>query len=273
MYIPFFIINFLMKRLLIDIGNTRIKGCIAEDRKLGKIHSKEYRKPAFIDDYKKFLNVFIPEGKNTFLHNQIMSGFEYVYVSLLNKDSSTGIRFSTKGFTTFFINTLMQLPIEIDYTHTLGSDRICSAVGAYKKYKSKTNILIIDLGTATTFNVVSKGVYKGGMISTGIKTSADALLARTTLPDVLLKPEAKLINNETEGAIISGIVFQQVMFIQKAIEEYRKLFGDLFVVATGGGIDLIKKHETGIDKFEPNLVLEGLNYIAIYNETIRKKQE
>jgi pantothenate kinase type III len=94
---------------------------------------------------------------------------------------------------------------------------------------------------------------------------------KTTLPKVFLNAQAKLINNETEGAIVSGIVFQQVLFVQKAIEEYRKLFKDLYVVATGGGSEIIKQYKTGIDKFESNLVLEGLNHISIYNETIRKK--
>jgi pantothenate kinase type III len=248
-----------------------MKGCISEDKKLGKIHSKNYRKSEFTKDYSAFLNEFNHFQDGSYMMNQIAFNFESVYVSLLDSGAHAKVIFSSPGYTPRFINTQIPLPIEIDYTHTLGSDRICSAVGAYKKFKNKNNILIVDFGTATTFNVVSKGVYKGGMISTGIKTSADALMNKTTLPEVSLIPEVKLINNDTESAIISGIVFQQLLFIQKAIEEYKKLFSDLYVVATGGGIELLKKHETGIDKYEPNLVLEGLNHIAIYNETIRKK--
>ncbi|MEI7483793.1 MAG: type III pantothenate kinase [Ignavibacteriota bacterium] len=260
-----------MKRLLIDIGNTRMKGCIADGRKLGKIHSKEYAKHSFADEYSAFLSVFNPDTGESFLKNQFEYNYENVYLSLLNTEVNAQISFLTPGFNPVFINTQMPLPIGIDYTHTLGSDRICSAVGAFTKFKDKNNILIIDFGTATTFNVVSDGLYKGGMISTGIKTTADALIDKTTLPNVLLKPDVKLINNDTDNAIISGLVLQQVLFVEKAIEEYRKLFTDLYVVATGGGIELMKKHKTGIDKFEPDLVLEGLNHIAIYNETIRKK--
>jgi type III pantothenate kinase len=260
-----------MKRLLIDIGNTRIKGCIAEDKKLGKINSITYDKSDIIKEYSDFINKLRPAGNHNYLFDKIVSGFDSIYVSLVDYNLFHKISFISKGTIPFFINTSIPLPIEIDYTHTLGSDRICSAVGAYKKFKNKSNILIIDLGTATTFNIVSKGVFKGGMISTGIKTSADALMNKTTLPKVFLKARIKLVNNETEGAIVSGIVFQQVMFIQKAIEEYRKLFKDLYVVATGGGSAIIQQHDIGIDKYEPNLVLEGLNIIAIYNETIRKK--
>lgn len=260
-----------MKRLLIDIGNTRIKGCIAEDKKLGSIHSMNYRKSAFTEDYSAFLNEFNLFKNTSFLMPKIAYDFDSVYVSLLDSQYNTKLVFATQEYNPHFINTMIPLPIEIDYTHTLGSDRICSAVGAFRKFKNKKNILIIDFGTATTFNIVSNGVYKGGMISTGIKTSADALMNKTSLPKVSLIHQVKLINNDTENAIISGLIFQQVLFVQKAIEEYKKLFTDLYVVATGGGIDLIKKQETGIDKFEPNLVLEGLNHIAIYDETIRKK--
>lgn len=245
-----------------------MKGCIAEDNKLGKIQSMNYSKSDFTNDYTAFLNKFNQFQGTTFPMNQIAFGFDSVYVSLFDYDVIAKVTYATPGLTPHFVNTQIPLPIEIDYTHTLGSDRICSAVGAFKKFKGKSNILIIDFGTATTFNILSKNVYKGGMISTGIKTSADALKNNTSLPKVSLIPEVKLINNDTESAIISGLVFQQLLFIQKAIEEYRKLFDELFVVATGGSADLISKHQTGIDKFEPNLVLEGLNHIAIYNETI-----
>lgn len=256
-----------MKRLLIDIGNTRIKGCIASDMRLGKVVSKIYDKSDIIKDYTSFFSQFIPKTKIS----KSNSTFENIYISLLDRTLHTRISSISSEYETNFINTSTHLPIKLEYTRTLGNDRICSAVGAYMKFKGKKNLLIIDFGTATTFNVVSKGVFKGGMISTGIKTSADALMSKTTLPKVFLSSDVKLINNETEGAIISGIVFQQVLFIQKAIEEYRKLFKDLYVVATGGGLEIIRSHKTGIEKFEPNLVLEGLNHIAIYNETIRKK--
>jgi type III pantothenate kinase len=258
-----------MKRLLIDIGNTRIKGCIANDLHIGKVVSKIYDKLDITKEYTDFLAQFKPKGKIT----RNSSTFKTVYITVADKSLYAKLIFLTKEYETVLINTKTELPVKIDYSDSLGSDRICSAVGAYTKYSEKKNLLVIDFGTATTLNIITKGVYKGGMISTGIKTSADALMKRTTLPKVFLTSNVKLINNETEGAIVSGIVFQQVLFIQKAIEEYRKLFKDLYVIATGGGSEIIMKHKTGIDKFEPNLVLEGLNHIAIYNETIRKKQE
>lgn len=258
-----------MKRLLIDIGNTRIKGCIANDLHLGKIISKMYDKLDFTKEYSDFLAQFKPKGKIS----RINTTFDTVYITVVDKSLYAKLIFLTSEYKTFIISTKTNLPVKIDYSDGLGSDRICSAVGAYMKYKNKKNLLVIDFGTATTLNIILKGIYKGGMISTGIKTSADALMKKTTLPKVFLTSDVKLINNETVGAIISGIVLQQVLFIQKAIEEYRKLFNNLFVIATGGGSEIIIKHKTGIDMFEPNLVLEGLNYTAIYNETIRKKQK
>lgn len=248
-----------------------MKGCIAEGTKIGKVHSMDYRKSFFSVDYSAFLNMLKPPKGGTFLKNQENIRIESAYISLLDRCSHNEVTSLTHEYIPKFVNTQIPLPIKIDYTNTLGSDRICSAVGAYKKFKKRSNILIIDFGTATTFNVVSKGVYKGGMISTGIKTSADALLTKTTLPKVSLIHKVKLINKDTENAIKSGLVFQQVFFVQKAIEEYKKLFKEMFVVATGGGMETMKKHVKYINKVEPNLVLEGLNHIGIYNETIRKK--
>ena len=258
-----------MTRLLIDIGNTRIKGCIAEDKELGIVQSKNYIKTEFEKEFINFLNLFsnLSLGKDFIDRNP--AGIIPLYISNLDNGTREIILSAAKDYEIHFVNAGIQLPIKIDYANTLGSDRICSAAGAYGKFSEKENILIIDFGTATTFNLVSKGVYSGGMISAGIKTSADALINKTTLPDVTLNKDIRLINKDTDSAIISGLIFQQVLFVKKAIEEYKNLFKELYVVATGGGLDLIKNHETGIDIFEPYLVLEGLNFIGIYNETIR----
>ena len=235
--------------------------------RLGKVVSKYYDKIHLTRDFSDFIIQLKPKSELS----KFVTTFDTINISLLDRRIYTKILAECGDYKTIFVSKDMPLPITIHYSKTLGSDRICSAVGAYKKFADKRNLLIIDFGTATTFNVVSKGVFKGGMISTGIRTSADALMKKTTLPKVFLNAEAKLINNETEGAIISGIVFQQLFFIQKAIEEYRKIFKDLYVVATGGGMEIIKQYKTGIDKYEANLVLEGLNHISVYNETIRKK--
>lgn len=245
-----------------------MKGCITEGKKLGKIQSLEYRKVNVFRDFAEFIGQYKPEGDNP-LYREANRKFDSLYFSLVDSSIASKLTFDNNWMTPFVVKATSPLPIKIDYAETLGSDRICSAVGAYSKFKDKKSILIIDLGTATTFNIVSDGVFKGGMISTGIRTSAEALMNKTTLPKVILSSKVKLINNDTHNAIISGIVLQQVLFIQKAIEEYKKLYKGLYVVSTGGGAEIIKKHETGIDKYEPNLVLEGLNQIAIYNETIR----
>jgi len=256
-----------MKRLLIDVGNTRIKGCIANESRLGKIVSKYYSKIDISRDFNNFLTQFKPKTELS----KYITTFDTIDISLADRSLYSKVLYVCRDFKTNIININTPLPIRIDYADTLGSDRICSAVGAYKKFTDRKNLLVIDFGTATTFNVISKGVFRGGMISTGIRTSADALMTKTTLPKVFLNAQAKLINNETKGAIISGIVFQQVLFVQKAIEGYRKLFKDIYVIATGGGSEIIKQYKTGIDKYEANLVIEGLNHISIYNEDIRKK--
>ncbi|MFA5012863.1 MAG: type III pantothenate kinase [Ignavibacteria bacterium] len=249
-----------MNYLLIDIGNTRIKCSLSADGKMSSPELFTYEKEMFRKHFRVLLNRY--KGR-----------FDEVYVSSLNKNFNKIIKTIISDFKVRFIIAKSSLPIRFDYAKTLGSDRICSAVGAYSKYRKHRNILVIDLGTATTFNIISNGIYRGGMISAGIKTASEALLKKTTLPNVVLNSRTNLVNRTTKSAVISGLILQQVFFIEKSIEEYRKLFERLFVVITGGGSEIFGNKIKGVNKIELHLVLEGLNILATYNskcnETIR----
>ncbi len=245
-----------MNYLLIDIGNSKIKFTLSKNGKLQKADSITYNKSGL----SKFISNILKTYKNK---------FDKIFLSSLDSKNNSILKSVTKKYNTIFISVKTKMPVKIDYMKTLGSDRICSSVAAFSKYSKHKNILVIDLGTATTFNIISKGVYKGGMISAGIKTAADALLNKTSLPNVVFNGKISLINRTTKNAIKSGIIFQQILFIQKAIEEYKKIYKDLFVVATGGGTEIIGKRLKDADRIELNLVLEGLNQIALYNETVR----
>lgn len=242
-----------MNYLLIDIGNTKIKYALSIKGVLKKSFSVHYKKP-LIGNY---ISGIISKNK---------ININKIFISSLDKRNNSEIKKITNAANKIFVTSRTKLPFTIDYEKSLGSDRICSAVAAFSKYSMKENILVIDMGTATTFNIISKGVFLGGMISPGIKTAAYALFQKTALPEVNLNRNASIINKTTKSAIRSGIVLQQSFFIRKAIEEYKIIYNNLFVIATGGGAMALGKELFNADVFEKNLVLEGLNIIAKFNE-------
>jgi type III pantothenate kinase len=253
-----------MKGLLLDIGNSRFKGCITSGRKLSAGRISDYRKEFKTADFRKFVSGF---GKNK---------IDFIYIS--NNDKSAEKSFANILSSIFgkvkivFVTKKTPLPVNIDYTESLGSDRICSAAGAFVKYRNYKNILVFDFGTATTVNLITDGTYKGGMISAGLKTSADTLFKKTTLPEVSFTKKASLINKDTKRAIISGLIYQQAFFVDMTIAELRNMFRNLYVVCTGGGLKFIKRYIKSADKYDDSLVMYGLNIIAIYNENTGTKK-
>jgi type III pantothenate kinase len=150
------------------------------------------------------------------------------------------------------------MPILIDNPKEVGADRICNAVGAFELY------VVIDLGTATTFDAVSaQGEYLGGAISPGLAISANALVARTAqLRRVEFSTPSRLIGKGTAEAIQSGVVWGYACLIEGMLERFRKeLGGDTKSVLTGGLAEVMAVNLNGIDVIEPWLVLEGLRII------------
>jgi type III pantothenate kinase len=154
------------------------------------------------------------------------------------------------------------MPILIDNPKEVGADRICNAVGAFELYGGPA--VVIDLGTATTFDAVSaQGEYLGGAISPGLAISANALVARTAqLRRVEFSTPSRLIGKGTAEAIQSGVVWGYACLIEGMLERFRKeLGGDTKSVLTGGLAEVMAVNLNGIDVIEPWLVLEGLRII------------
>lgn len=158
------------------------------------------------------------------------------------------------------------MPIGIDYATpaTLGKDRIAAAVGAYMTHRGRT-VLVIDLGTAITYDVVSaNGSFIGGNIAPGMKMRLDALHHFTArLPQIDITGEMPLWGIDTETALRSGAMHG----IIGEINYYRsKLPNDTSVVLTGGSATAIQ-HLLNFDtEIDPHLVNKGLNCILNYNE-------
>lgn len=156
------------------------------------------------------------------------------------------------------------LKVNIDNPKELGPDRIANSVGGFKK--TNKEVVIVDLGTATTFDVVnSNKEYLGGSIAPGIKISLDALISKTSsLKSVELKEPDKVIGKNTYEAIQSGLVLGHASMIDSMLEKI-VLESNLSpgVVITGGLGTLIQPVLNINSSYEKNLTLDGLE--EIYN--------
>ncbi|MFC2013640.1 type III pantothenate kinase [Chloroflexota bacterium] len=158
--------------------------------------------------------------------------------------------------------------IRMDNPREVGADRIVDAVAAHHLYGGP--VIIVDLGTATTFDTVSKeGEYLGGAIAPGIVTAAEALFTRTAaLPRVELVRPKHAIGTNTISAMQSGIIFGYVALIEGMVARMQQELGEKAkVVATGGCAELLGKETPVIDVVNPNLTLIGLRLIYLMNKS------
>ncbi len=157
--------------------------------------------------------------------------------------------------------------IRMDNPREVGADRIADAAAAQHLYGGP--VIIIDLGTATTFGIISEeGDYIGGVIATGIATAAEALFTRTAqLPRVELAHPKHVIGTNTVSAIQSGIIYGYASLVEGMLDRIQKeLGGKAKVVATGGYAELIAGVTKAIDVVNPDLTLIGLRLVYEMNK-------
>ena len=155
------------------------------------------------------------------------------------------------------------MPILYEQPREVGADRIVNAVAAFERLK--TACIIVDFGTATTFDVVSpKGEYLGGVICPGVQISADALFARAArLPPVEIARPPRTLGRNTVHAMQAGIVFGQAALVDGLIDRLRdeNKFSPCRVIATGGLARLIAPESRTIDEVDDWLTLDGLRIL------------
>jgi type III pantothenate kinase len=154
------------------------------------------------------------------------------------------------------------MPVQYDNPTEVGADRIVNAIAAFDKYGGPC--IIVDFGTATTFDCVSaKGEYLGGVICPGIGISADALFSRTArLPRVEIRKPARVIGTNTVGSLQSGLYYGYRSLVDGIIELLLSELGtETQVLATGGLASLIGKGSKYINNVDDLLTLEGLRII------------
>ena len=157
------------------------------------------------------------------------------------------------------------IAIDVDEPGSLGSDRAVNAIAAHAKHGG--DLIVVDFGTATTFDVVDfHGAYKGGIIAPGINLSLEALVSNTAkLPRIAIEsPHSdSVIGRNTEDQMLIGVFWGYVAMMEGLIARMRAQIGrPAKVVATGGLAILFDEHTEIFDHVDPDLTLEGLAILA-----------
>ncbi len=170
------------------------------------------------------------------------------------------------GYSPHWVDTASYtgMPILCHNPAEVGADRIVNAVAAYDKYSS--SLVVIDFGTATTFDAISeKGEYLGGAISPGIMIASEALFRKASkLPRVeIFVPPESVIGKDTSSSIKAGIIFGYAGLVDGIAKRMKIEMGtNPKIIATGGLAELIHKVSETIEAVEPVLTLDGLRIIS-----------
>ena len=163
------------------------------------------------------------------------------------------------------------IAVEVEQPAEVGADRLVNAVAAHSRHPGP--LIVIDFGTATTFDVVAAdGAYRGGVIAPGVNLSLDALhMASARLPRVAAKRPPKVIGTSTIKAMQSGVYWGYVSLIEGVVARIEAEFGTtMTVLATGGLAPLFDKATEVIRHVEPDLTMRGLLEIYRRNRKDRK---
>ena len=253
--------------LAIDIGNTNITLGVFEGERLRATWRVSTRVDQMTDEYAvSLLDLLSHQGI------EVSEVKEIAMCSVVPPLITTFVDLSQRYFHTTPLvvgaGVKTGVSIRMDNPREVGADRIADAVAAHHLYGGA--IIIVDLGTATTFGIVSKeGDYIGGVIATGIATAAEALFARTAqLPRVELAHPKHVIGTNTVAALQSGIIYGYASLVEGMLTRIQGELGEkATVIATGGYAELIARETKVIDSVNLDLTLIGLRLICEMNRT------
>ena len=253
--------------LVMDIGNTNVKIGIFKGDKLTSSWRVSTIASHTADEYGMVIYDLLRQSGSKFedIKGAVMSSV----APSLNYTIEHMCSYYT-GKKPLIVDAKTKLGIEIRYDNPseLGADRMVGAAAAFKFYGGP--VIVIDFGSATTFNLVTKdGVYLGGAIAPGIKTATESLVnTAAKLPRIELTTPDNIVGTSTRSCMQSGIIYGYAGMVKYLVEKYKALaeMQGVKVIATGGLSELIDKVEPDIiDITDRALALKGLKYIYDIN--------
>ena len=254
--------------LAVDIGNTNITIGIYKDNQLINNFRLTTRLQRTSDEYGIMITSFMNANHypTNELHDVIISSvvpkINYSFSSSIIKYFHIHPIFIGPGIKT-------GISIRIDHPSSLGADRLVDAAGAYFTYGGPC--LVIDFGTATTYDVITdKGEFIGGATAAGIGITANALSSMAAqLPEIEISRPEHLISKNTISSMQAGIVYGYIGQTEYIIDKIKKEYGENLKVISTGGLGKIIAHQT--DRYDNNLTFKGLKIIYDKNKNLLKK--
>jgi type III pantothenate kinase len=246
-----------MNVLIGDIGNTITKICLV------KISNLRVKKIIYIDSNKILSNKILKKNLKKIIKNKtinkvaLFSSVVPKYQFKMKKLLKNIFKIKLRELKENSINKIIK--INIKNKNQVGSDRIANAVGVYKKYK--TNCIVLDFGTATTFDVVTRnGIYNGGIIAPGVNLSIKSLSSSADqIPTFSIKKQKKIIGKNTIEALYSGFYWGYSGLINNIILKIEKETKKKYkIVFTGGYADLFKTSIIRPFTIDKNITIEGI---------------
>ena len=254
--------------LTLDVGNSQVFGGVFDDEKLTLRFRRTAQPSLSSDEFGLFLLGVLRENKGD------PSRIDQIALCSVVPDLIYSLRSCCRkyfGVDPFILQAGTKTGLQIRYRHPLevGPDRIANAIGAMHLYPGR-NLIIVDFGTATTFDVIrAPSDYLGGIIVAGLRIAMEALEKNTArLPTVEIVPAATLVGRSTVESIQSGLYFGNRAVVKGLTQEIREQMfqGEPAVVIGTGGFSRLFEHENLFDLILPDLVLVGLKRALSLNE-------
>jgi len=250
----------------VDVGNSRISFCVFKSKRI--LHM------ACVDTPKGLTpEVFARRNQKVFRGFRKYPIGLFLIASVVPGVNGKLKKFLSKTFRAKVAVLKEEYPIPIRNCYRkekeVGADRLVNALAAHRRFKRKT--LVIDFGTAVTFDLVtSRGAYAGGMIFPGINVSIKALVYfAEMIPDISLRKPRELIGRDTATSMQSGICYGYGILCDGIIDLFRKRYGPgISVIATGGQADLIAAYSKKLKIIDKYLTVKGIQeaYLVLAGE-------
>lgn len=252
--------------LAIDEGNTNTVIAILDGRKIVAEWRLSTNRGRTADEYAIQLYQLLD------IHSIDKKAIKHVVISTVVPQNLFALRKMSESYAgckPFIVGEQaldLGMEVDIERPQEVGADRLVNAVAAKHHYGN--GVIVLDFGTATTFDIVNKeGNYAGGVIAPGVNLSIAALhAAAAKLPEIAIAKPQQVMGKNTISAMQSGIYWGYVSMIEGMISRLKKEQGsDLKVIATGGLSSLFSKATDAIEHHKPDLTIEGLRLIFEMN--------